>query len=319
MGQSAIRIEDEDLGLIIRAGVEAPGSLVCDAGEAEYTITEQDILNLIYDSPPTAGHKTFIESVTVGTKSAPDCQTVRLMKKFVKATKFGECGFTSWHDNVTNVLIHLNEAKVVIRQRTPSSNVFRRKTFLLPLNCVGAGSTAVSVPTKWFEQFYMTGPFFLELGVSVSVKIRKEHRAEAFGELNVFVNILTVELDRPYNETYDIIGHRVFTTPTRDYTSTPLAEFVSSRGCNLYPDFVTVTKVRTDKFIYEILDFGSEDLYYYFHVEMNLCAKGIPGSLVHCVETCVGSGMLSVNDAPNKAIATSDSLSLKEIIWEVEY
>ncbi|OQV13739.1 hypothetical protein BV898_12054 [Hypsibius exemplaris] len=309
MGQSAMRIENEDLGLITRAGVEALGSLVCDAGEAEYTVTEEDIFKLIFVNP-AAGRGAWIETVTVGANSAPDCQAVRLIKKFVKATKFEDCGFTSWYDNVTNVLTHSNEAKVVVRLRTPSPNIIRRKTFLVPLNCVGAGSAVVSVPTKWFEQFFQTGPLFQEFGVSVSVKIRKEHRAEAFGELDVFVNVLTVELDRPYDETYEIIGHRVFTTPTLNQTSTPSTEFVSSRGCNYYPDFVTVTKVRTDKFIYEILDFGFDDSDdYYFHVEVNLCAKGIPGSRVHCVETCVGSRMLRVNDAPNKAVATSGSLS----------
>ncbi|OQV13730.1 hypothetical protein BV898_12045 [Hypsibius exemplaris] len=91
-----------------------------------------------------------------------------------------------------------------------------------------SGSTFMSVHTKWFEQFYLTGPLLEEFGISVNVKIRKEHRTEAFGEFNVFFNILIVKLERPYDETYDIIGHRVFTTPARDQTSTPSTEFVAS-------------------------------------------------------------------------------------------
>ncbi|OQV11782.1 hypothetical protein BV898_13907 [Hypsibius exemplaris] len=285
LGQSVTRIDQEPVG-----------SLQCN-GEAEYTVTEEEISRLIFANPVAVNYKADIESLTMGSLSnsnTTNCRARHLDGKLVIATKFQDCGFTLKSDGSNHSMAYSNRATVAVRLPAPFSHLLRRKTFVVPVECVVSGTAEVIINTQWFPQFYITVPLVQTVRVPINAKIRKEHRDEAYGERDVYVNILTVELEGVYAQQFNILGRRIYTTPQADPKSLPLTDFVTN-GCPSYPNFSTITTVGTEKIVYEILDFAlNVSNSYFFHVEVSICPKSIAGQQGHCEpDICLPAGGLT--------------------------
>ncbi|OQV11792.1 hypothetical protein BV898_13917 [Hypsibius exemplaris] len=285
-----------------------PGELVCKGHQAIYSVSDQDLRGHLLSGDPAAPLEATVEHVHMGVTGASECHARRNHHgKHVVTAAYSRCGFVSVFDRFTERIVHSNEVEIVI-QLTAGASTYRRKVHL-PVSCHARTSASVQIDTTQFELEYLEA-LTEEINLPISLGIRKAHRALAFGESNVFINILTLELEDPHHHSsYDIIGRRVFVTPTRN-PDIGQTELVSDRGCNAFPEFLSIRKVGSHKIIYETLDFGLDGHRdYVFHVEATACSTVVPGDRSRCTQLCLNDDNSTVTD-PEYDYITTTSRSL---------
>jgi len=299
------------------------GNLRCNGVKADYRLFDSEVYFHAFVNPNDREPGTYVEDVWVGPVKA-GCSATRYPRNINNAINsnsytivvdYKTCGFIS---SATNEIIRFrNTVSATLRFPSPPGqpNVIRRRTYKIPVECIGAANTDLtSTPVQYFDHVEplpgAIGNFDVTLGA-----LSRQYIRPVFGlQKNVNTYSLELSLDAEYLNDFRFIASRCWITPTANPQDSTFYEFLKPRGCpvqlNGVPrdSLVIVEQRGPGTVVFDvadvILDTAEDAPAYYFHCNVNICQKGLEQ---RCQQQCTSFGRFGAREAGSDQRMTSGS------------